>query len=101
MGQSLIGVVSTYFQFLDIVFKLLPQTNKVAKIPIIIEIRDKALFDLYIDDYLSLAKTFTDIFKFLYKTYFLHIIFGLVYLIGKKTFAFNVKLDILSFKNDR
>lgn len=64
----------------------------------IIDIRDKALFDLYIDNNLSLVKTFADIFKFLYKTYFTYILFGLIYLIKKKTFIFDDKLDILGFE---
>ncbi len=56
------------------------------------------MFGLYIDDHLSLAKTFADIFKFLYEIYFLCIIFALVYFTRKKMFAFDNKLDILGFK---
>ena len=50
------------------------------------------------DDYLSSARTFEDIFQFLYKTYFLQVAFGPVYLTERKTFAFHDELDILSFQ---
>lgn len=56
------------------------------------------MFGLYIDDHLSLAKSFADIFKFLHKIYFLYIVFGLVYFIGKKIFIFDNKLNILDFE---
>lgn len=65
---------------------------------IIIDIGDKTMFGLYINDHLSLAKIFVDVFKFLHEIYFLHITFGPVYLTGKKIFVFNNKLDILGFK---
>lgn len=64
----------------------------------IIGIGDKVQFDLYIDNYFSLAKTFADMFKFLHEIYFLCVLFGFIYLIGKKTFTFDNKLDILSFE---
>ncbi len=50
------------------------------------------------DDHLSSAKTFEDMFQFLHKTYFPQVAFGPVYLTGKKTFAFDDKLDILGFE---
>lgn len=64
----------------------------------IISIKEKTIFGLYIDDHLSLIKTFEDMYQFLHETYFLHIAFGLVYLIGKKMFPFNDKLDMLGFE---
>lgn len=66
--------------------------------PIIINIKDKILFSLFIDDYLSSSKTFGDIFKFLYEIYFSHIVFKPVYLTKKKMFTFDNKFDILDFK---
>lgn len=53
---------------------------------------------MYIDNYLSLARTFANIFKFLHEIYFSYVVFGPVYLIGKKTFAFDDKFDILGFE---
>lgn len=92
------GVAHIYSQFSDIVFKPLSKTNKVPRISIIIDIGDKTLFGLYINNHLSLAEIIADIFKFLHEIYFLHIAFGLVYLTGKKIFVFNNKLNILGFK---
>lgn len=98
MGQGLTGAESTYSQFSDIVFGPLPQTDKVPRMPKIIDTGDKASFGLYMDDHLSSARTFADMFKFLHETYFPRVVFGPVYLTGKKTFAFDDKLDILGFE---
>lgn len=62
MGQNLIKAVSTYFQFLDKVFGLLSLINKIFKIPIMISIRKNSLLSLYIDNYLSSANIFENIF---------------------------------------
>ncbi len=92
------GAASTFSQFSDIAFGPLPPTNKFLKMLTIIGTRKNASFGLYMDDYLSSARTFEDIFQFLYKTYFLQVAFGPVYLTERKTFAFHDKLDILSFE---
>ena len=97
MGQDLTGAASTYFQFSDIVFGPLPPTNKVFRMPTIIDTGKKESFGLYVDDHLSSAKTFEDMFQFLHETYFPFVAFGPVYPTRKKTFEFDDKLDILGF----
>ncbi len=98
MGQSLTGATSTYSQFSDIVFGPLSATNKVLRMPTIIGTGKNASFGLYVDDHSSSAKTFENMFQFLHETYFPQVAFGPVFLTGKKTFAFDDKLDILSFE---
>lgn len=66
--------------------------------PIIMGIGENTTFGFYIDNYLSLAKTFKDMHEFLHKTYFLQVAFGSVYLTRKETFAFNNRFNILGFK---
>lgn len=83
---------------MDIVFGPLSKTNKVFIIPTIIHTRDETLFGLCINDHLSLARTFADIFKFLHGICFSRVDFGPVYLTRKKMLAFNDKLDILGFE---
>lgn len=97
MRQGLSRTVFIYYSFSSIVFRSFPQTNTVVKIPTIIGIREKTTFGLYMDNSLSLVRIFKDMHEFLHKTYFLQVVLGLVYLIGKKTFTFDDKLDILGF----
>lgn len=98
MGQGLSKAASTYSQFTDIVLGPLPQTSMVVRMPTIIGTRKKTTFSLYMDDHLSSAKIFKDMYEFLHETYFPRVAFGPVYLTGKKTFAFDDRLDILSFE---
>lgn len=98
MGQGLTRAAHTYSQFSNIIFGPLPKTDKVPRMPTIIGTGDKTLFGLYMNDYLSLTRTFGDMFKFLHKIYFSYVVFGPVYLIRKKIFAFDDKLDILGFE---
>lgn len=53
--------------------------------PVIISTGDKVLFGLSMDDYLSLARTIVDMFKFLYKTYFLRFVFNQFTTLEKKS----------------
>lgn len=98
MGQGLIGAAFTYFYFSDIVFGPLSPTNKILRMPTIIETGKNLSFGLYMDDHLSLAKTFGNMFQFLHETYCFCNVFGPIYLTEKKTFTFNNKLDILGFE---
>lgn len=76
--------VSTYFQFLDIIFGQLSLINKVLKIQIIISIEKNTSFRLYMNNHLSLAKIFKNMFWFLHKNYFLFVTFKPIYLLKKK-----------------
>lgn len=98
MGQGLTGFASTYSRFSDIVFGPLPPTNEVLRMPTIIGTGKNSSFGLYMDDHLGSAKTFEDMIQFLHETYFPRVAFEPVYLTGKKTFAFDDKLDILGFE---
>lgn len=70
MRQGLSKSASTYFQFLEIVFRFFPQIDTVAKIPTIKDTEEKTTFVTYMDNHLSLAKTFKDMYKFLHKYIF-------------------------------
>ena len=98
MRQNLTRAASTYSHLSDIVFRPLPPFDKVFRIPTIIGTGKNTSFGLYMDDHLSSTKTFEDMFQFLHKTYFPQVAFGPVYLTGKRTLGFDVKLDILGFE---
>lgn len=96
--QSLIKAISTYFLFSDIVFRLRLPIDKMLRMRTIIDIKKNAFFCLYKDDHRSSTRSFQDMFLFLYETYFARLMFQLVYLTGKKTYAFDEKLIILRFE---
>ena len=56
--------------------------------PTVIGARDNNAFGVYMDDHLGAARDFNAMFEFLHKIYFPRVIFGPVYLFGKKTQAF-------------
>lgn len=66
--------------------------------PTIIGTRKKTTFSLYLDNHLSSVKTFQDMHKFLCEIFFPRIAFNFVYLIKKKTLAFDDRFNILSFE---
>ena len=68
-----------------------------AKIPTIINIRKKATFSFYIDNYYSLIKIFEYMHEFVYKIYFLYIAFRQIFFIRYKLFGLDNSFDILGF----
>ena len=53
---------------------------------------------IYINNYITAGKIFNFYFKFLYKKYFLRVVFRPIPLLGKKIFLFIPKIEYLGFK---
>lgn len=101
MGMRLKGASHTYAQFTDLVFGPLPATaEEEAHDSMIGDLGDVA-FSPFVDDHLSSAKGFEEMFEFLHEMYFLKCAFGLIYFAPKKTFVFTDQLDFVGFTGDR
>lgn len=59
----------------------------------------KDLFGVYIDDHNRVVTTFDTMYMFLYNSYFLRVVFSLVYLLGKMIKIFIDMLQLLGFKS--
>lgn len=68
--------------------------------PILIDICQKNLFGVYINNHIRAAKIFDAIYTFLHNNYFLRVAFGLMYLLGKKTREFIDILKLLEFERN-
>ena len=66
--------------------------------PILIGICAENSFDVYIDNHIGTVTTFYTMYIFLYNGYFPRIVFGPVYLLGKKIKAFIDTLKLLRFE---
>ena len=91
----------TYSQFTDTVFGLLQKVQNIPQMPTLIGVRQENLFGVYIDDHIRVAKTFDVMYTFLSDSYFSRVVFGPVYLLGKKTKAFMDTLKLLGFERSR
>ena len=69
--------------------------------PILIEVRQKDSFGVFMDDHIRVAKTFDAMYAFLSDRYFPRVAFRPVYLLGKKTKAFMDTLELLEFEGSR
>lgn len=72
--------------------------QNISQIPTLIGVRQKDSFSVYINDYIRVVKTFDTIYTFLYNSYFLRVVFDLMYLLGKKIRAFIDNLELLGLE---
>lgn len=70
MGQHLMSVPHTYFQFNDMVFGYLPNTTIVLAQPSLIGDYGDWRFSLFMDDHIGAAISFEAMFNFLHRYYF-------------------------------
>lgn len=98
IGQKLKDAAYTYIQFTNNVFGLLPKVHNVPQMPIFINIYQEDSFSIYMDNHIGAAKIFDTMYTCLYKSYFLRVAFGPVYLLGKKTGAFINILKLFEFE---
>ncbi|KAI9802052.1 MAG: hypothetical protein M1826_005120 [Phylliscum demangeonii] len=97
IGQGLKEAPHTYSMFTDLVFGPLPPTPVEPAQPTIIGLHRDSSFVPFMDDHLGAGASFDSLFRFLHTVYFPRIVFGPVYLSGKKTFAFMASLEMVRF----
>lgn len=85
--------------FMDIVFRPLPAVNRGTEQeqPSLIGVRDRNSFGVFIDDHLSVAECFDEMYEFLHQSYFPRVAFRPMYLTRPKTFTFSKGLEMVSF----
>ena len=57
-------------------------------------------FEIFMNDHSDTSKEFEAIFIFPHKKYFPRIAFGLIYLLGSKTYVFIENLELLGFQSN-
>lgn len=98
MEQGLKDAAHIYSQFTNTVFELLPKMQNIWQIPTLIGVCQKNSFSVYINDYIRAVKIFDAMYTFLYNSYFLRVVFNLMYLLEKKIRAFIDNLELLGFE---
>lgn len=101
MEMGLKGAAHIYAQFTDLMFGPLPATGEEEAYNSMIGDHGDVAFSPFVDDHLSSAKGFEEMFDFLHEVYFPRCAFGPIYLAPKKTFVFTDQLDFVGFTGDR
>lgn len=100
-GQRLKSAAHKYSRFTNTVFGHLPKVENIPQMPNLIGIRKEYSFGVYMDDRIGAAKTFEAMYAFLPDCYFQKVVFGPVYLSGKKTKTSVDTLELVGFEGSR
>lgn len=103
MEQGLKGAAHIYSQFSNLIFEPLPGSSdkKIKRKPTIIGRSKDVIFLIYMNDYVASAWEFDVMYKFLATNYFPQVLFGPMYLAGKKTKVCNDQIEILGYEGNK